>query len=157
MRHVVVVLATVLVAVAALAADPAPAPAKAPKATAELLAKGRATYETMCASCHGTLGDGMGPAGQFLNPKPRHFGKDALKQGESVSALFATLQTGVAGTPMVAFAHLPEDDRWAISWYVAHWLGTKEGKQAKKIVEKLPAASSSTAAPPAAAPTPSAP
>jgi mono/diheme cytochrome c family protein len=124
-------------ATTALAADPAPKP-KAPKLTEELVLKGRSAYEVACASCHGTLGDGNGPAGMYLNPKPRHFGTDPLKQGDSVEAIYLTLQTGVPTTAMVSFAHLPEEDRWAMAYYVSHFLGTKDGKKVKKLVDKLP-------------------
>lgn len=31
------------------------------------------TYNQLCASCHGQAGDGNGPAGAALNPKPRAF------------------------------------------------------------------------------------
>lgn len=30
-------------------------------------------FAQLCASCHGNSGDGNGPAGQALNPKPRNF------------------------------------------------------------------------------------
>lgn len=36
-------------------------------------AKGEAQYKTMCASCHGEKGDGAGPAGGALTPKPTNF------------------------------------------------------------------------------------
>ena len=36
-------------------------------------AKGEATYKTMCVSCHGEKGDGNGPAGAALTPKPTNF------------------------------------------------------------------------------------
>lgn len=133
--HLLAALA--LASTAATAAPDAPKP-KAPKATAELLAKGRAAFETSCATCHGTKGDGKGPAGMYLTPPPRHFGVDPFKQGDSVEAIFATLQSGVPATPMVSFAHLPEDDRWAMAWYVAHFLPTKDGKKAKKLIDALP-------------------
>lgn len=160
MRFVLPLFAGLALAATAFAADPAPKP-KAPKLTAELVTKGRTAYETSCAACHGTLGDGNGPAGQYLNPKPRQFGKEAFKQGDSVEQIFMTLQTGVAGTPMVAFAHLPEDDRWAMAYYVSHFLGTKDGKKAKKLVDKLPPlaapAPSTPAAPAPATPAPATP
>ena len=46
--------------------------------TAANLAQGRALYEAdraggSCASCHGTTGDGRGPAGANLVPPPRDF------------------------------------------------------------------------------------
>jgi len=137
MRVLLPTLTGLALAAAATAADPAPKP-KAPKLTEELVRKGRAAYEVACASCHGTLGDGNGPAGQYLNPKPRQFGKEPFKQGDSVEAIFLTLQTGVPMTPMVSFAHLREEDRWAIAYYVSHFLGTKDGRKVKKLVDKLP-------------------
>jgi mono/diheme cytochrome c family protein len=138
------------------ATDPAPKP-KAPKLTEALVAKGRAAYGVACASCHGTLGDGNGPAGMYLQPKPRQFGKEPFKQGDSVEAIFLTLQTGVPTTPMVSFAHLPEEDRWAMAYYVSHFLSTKDGKKVKKLVDKLPplASPATPAAAPAAPPAPS--
>lgn len=36
-------------------------------------AAGKATYTTFCASCHGDKGDGLGPVGAALEPKPRNF------------------------------------------------------------------------------------
>jgi len=150
-------------ALAAGAGEPKP---KAPKLSPELAAKGRTTFQTLCASCHGDKGDGQGPAGLYLNPKPRHFEKDPFKQGESVEQIFATLATGVPGTAMVAYAHLPEEDRWAVAWYVHQFRPSKDGKKAKKVFDALPptsppgstapapAAPSTTPAPAAASPTP---
>jgi mono/diheme cytochrome c family protein len=34
-------------------------------------AKGKASFDQICASCHGTAGKGDGPAAAALNPKPR--------------------------------------------------------------------------------------
>ncbi len=35
------------------------------------LAKGKASFEQICASCHGVSGKGDGPAATALSPKPR--------------------------------------------------------------------------------------
>ena len=35
------------------------------------VAKGKAAFATYCASCHGNVGKGDGPAGTALNPKPK--------------------------------------------------------------------------------------
>jgi len=35
--------------------------------------KGEAHFKTMCVSCHGEKGDGNGPAGAALTPKPTNF------------------------------------------------------------------------------------
>ena len=128
---------------------------KAPKLTPELALKGRATYLASCAACHGEKGDGAGPTGMYLNPKPRHFEKEPFKQGESVEQVFATLNTGVAGTTMVAFPQLSEEERWATAWFVAHFRPSKDGKKARKIIEALPAIGNAPPVPATeAAPTP---
>lgn len=143
-------MAMLMATTAAAADDTKPKAPKAPKVTVELVTKGRASFEAACVACHGTNGDGSGPAGQYLNPKPRAFGKDPFKQGDSVEAIFMTLQSGVKDTPMVSFGHLPEDERWALAHYVSSFLSTKDGKKAKKLVDALPPLT-----PPAApAPTP---
>lgn len=36
-------------------------------------AKGAQQYKTLCVSCHGEKGDGNGPAGGALTPKPTNF------------------------------------------------------------------------------------
>ncbi len=54
-------------------AQPA-AEAPAPTPTPEPVAfDARQTFNTVCATCHGTEGLGDGPAGQALNPKPASF------------------------------------------------------------------------------------
>jgi high-affinity iron transporter len=143
-------LVLVALTAAATALAGPPAKSKAPTLTAELAAKGRATYQTSCTVCHGDGGAGDGMTGKYLNPPPRNFAREPFKQGDSVDAIFATLQTGVPGTPMVAFPQLSEDDRWAVAWYVAHFRDTKEGKKAKKIVDALPPLTSTTSITPAA-------
>lgn len=83
-----------------------------------LLDKGKAAFAINCSSCHGEKGDGTGPAAAALNPKPRNFATEPFKQGDSPDAVFKTISSGVTGTPMVAFQHLSEDDRWALT----HWV-----------------------------------
>src|SRR5690349_8195591 len=41
--------------------------------TQEMIDKGKTTFSTTCASCHGADGKGDGVAGATLNPKPRNF------------------------------------------------------------------------------------
>ena len=43
------------------------------KATKASIQKGKEFYEKKCALCHGDKGDGKGPAGAGLNPKPTNF------------------------------------------------------------------------------------
>lgn len=96
----------------------APVQASEPKKTPELVEKGKALFNTNCAVCHGEKGDGNGPAGAALNPKPRDFAHGPFKQGSRPAQIFKTLTEGVKDTPMVAWAHLTEDDRWALVYYV---------------------------------------
>ena len=101
------------------------AAAKAPAATPTLLEKGKAVFAVNCLTCHGENGDGMGPAGQYLNPKPRNFAKDKFKKGDKADQIFQTITKGLDGTAMVSFAHLSEEDRWALAHYVRK-LGKKK-------------------------------
>jgi mono/diheme cytochrome c family protein len=103
----------ILTAAALLALTAAP-----PKPTKELLDKGKLSFTTNCVACHGDKGDGTGPAAVALNPKPRNYAKDPFKQGDKPEDIFKTLQTGVPNTPMVSFGHLPEEERWALVYWV---------------------------------------
>jgi mono/diheme cytochrome c family protein len=89
-----------------------------PAKTKELLDKGRTSFLTNCMACHGEKGAGDGPGAAALNPKPRNYAKDPFKQGDKLEDIFATLGKGVPNTPMVAFGHLPEAERWALAYWV---------------------------------------
>ncbi|SRR6266568_222506 len=102
-----------------------------PKKTAELLEKGKASFTVNCASCHGAKGEGDGVAAAALNPRPRNFTTDQLKNGAKVGQVFETLGKGMQGTAMIAFSHLSEDERWALAYYVID-LRAKSPKAKKK-------------------------
>jgi mono/diheme cytochrome c family protein len=104
----------------ARAGDP---PAKSP----ELLAKGKAAFAKYCASCHGAKGEGDGVAAKALKTKPRNLATEPLKS-PGPAGVFETLGNGVKGTQMVPFKHLPEEDRWALTFYV---LSLKDEAQKK--------------------------
>ncbi|HYO65039.1 MAG TPA: cytochrome c [Archangium sp.] len=108
--------------------------AETPKATPELLAKGKTAYTTNCQSCHGEKGEGNGPAGTYLVPKPRNFVAETFKKGSKPEEIFKTLTTGIPGSTMVPFAHLPEQDRWALTHYVLEL--QKQGKADAKGKKK---------------------
>ncbi len=118
----------VVLAVAALALAGAVGPAKAPNKTPELLSKGKASYETNCATCHGAKGRGDGDAGAVLDPKPRNLVADSFKRGAGVVQVYETLGKGIDGTTMVSFGHLPDDERWALAYYVLDLRGGKAKK-----------------------------
>lgn len=110
-------LAAMLVGGTARGADDAKPP-KPPKSTPALLEIGKKIYEVNCLACHGAAGDGEGPVGKVLNPKPRNFGKDPFKQGVKPEAVFASVTGGVKNTAMVGWAQLSDNDRWAVTYYV---------------------------------------
>ncbi|MCC6806336.1 MAG: cytochrome c [Deltaproteobacteria bacterium] len=102
--------------VVSITAVAAPAP-KPPKSTPQLIEKGTAAYKANCEVCHGPAGDGMGPAGQALNPKPRNF-TEPFKAGKKPEQVFKTISEGLPNTAMVGFAQIPEEDRWGLVYYV---------------------------------------
>jgi mono/diheme cytochrome c family protein len=143
-----------LVAAPSLAADPAPPPVpaapapapaapdpekpqppKAPKKTPELIEAGKKVYEVNCVACHGEKGDGGGPVGLALNPKPRDFAKDPFKQGSKPEDVFLSITNGVKDTVMVGWPQLSEGDRWAVSYYVLEMV-PKKGKDTKAKAKK---------------------
>ena len=107
--------ASLLTATFAFAAPPAP--------TKELIEKGKTSFNVNCTACHGPKGAGDGPAAVALNPKPRNYATDVFKNGTKPENVFKTISEGLKDTPMVSFAHLPEDERWALAYYVLELRG----------------------------------
>jgi mono/diheme cytochrome c family protein len=89
-----------------------PAPSK------EMVEKGKGSFQGNCAACHGAKGDGSGPAAQALTPRPRNFLTEPFKLGNKPAEVFKTLSSGMPNSPMIAFAHLPEEERWALTYFV---------------------------------------
>lgn len=79
-------------------------------------------FATNCASCHGADGKSQTDIGKAV--KARNLVSDEFKQvkdkkkGPTEVDVLNTLKTGVPGTGMASFAHLPEADRKAIAEYV---------------------------------------
>ena len=91
--------------------------ADAPKATPELVAKGKAAFDANCAICHGEGGDlSKSPTGKAMNA--RNLSQDKMKAGDTSEKIFDTIAKGLPGTAMASFAHLPEGDRWGIAHYI---------------------------------------
>jgi high-affinity iron transporter len=78
------------------------------------LIRGRELYLRHCSNCHGEDGKSETPLAQKLDPKPR-----VLYKNRSLSILnvFQSMY-GIEGTAMPSFEHLPEKDRWHISFFV---------------------------------------
>jgi len=85
---------------------------------------GKVVYERKCALCHGSNGDGKGPAAELLDPKPRDFTSGVYKirttagKAPSDQDLFRIVTAGMPGTSMPAWDVLPEKDRWNVVAYI---------------------------------------
>jgi cytochrome c oxidase cbb3-type subunit I/II len=81
--------------------------------------------DAKCWECHGQggKGDGEKAAGLkddlgFPSP-PADLTSGQFKSGPAVVDIFRTMTTGLSGTPMPSYRDsLPEEDRWALSYYV---------------------------------------
>ncbi len=100
----------------AFAANPAP-----PKKTPELLKEGKQLFEQVCASCHGSKGDGKGPAGAALTPPPSDFQKP-LKDWPNTKGdpqkIFRVISKGIPNSAMIAWTQYSEQQRWALVYTV---------------------------------------
>jgi cytochrome c oxidase cbb3-type subunit 2 len=111
-----------------------------PKATPELIARGKELYvKAKCFQCHGDGGKGDGPSADELKDlagfpiPPADFTRGQFKGGSSVRDVYRTMALGLDGTPMPSFADsMNEQERWAISYYVlslSAWMDPLTGKR----------------------------
>lgn len=102
-----------------------------PAETDELKAQGKEIYIRRCSFCHGLMGDGNGPAADYLDPRPRDFTLGTFKFRTTQSGelptdadMFRTVSRGLPGTGMQAFDGdlikngLSEQERWAVISYI---------------------------------------
>ncbi len=84
-----------------------------------LVARGKKLYDANCFACHGMKGDGKGPAGMALKPKPRNFTSDKdWINGRRIVDIFKTLKDGIPNSAMLAYGFMPVPDRFALIHYV---------------------------------------
>ncbi len=88
---------------------------------------GRAVYDQHCAACHGTSGDGNGPASVWLYPKPRNFSAGQFKikstPGQALPTdadLMQSVTRGLPGSSMPSFSYLSEPERQEVVQYVKY-------------------------------------
>jgi mono/diheme cytochrome c family protein len=81
---------------------------------ADAATAGAEIYKTYCAACHGEQGNGDGPAGVGLSPKPKNLPDVAESFGDDY--LFWRIAKGKPGTSMVG------------------WLGTLDDKKIWQLV-----------------------
>ncbi len=88
---------------------------------AEAISAGGQTFESMCASCHGDRGQGDGPAGTALTPKPSNLA--ALQQQVEDDYLFWRVSDGKPGTAMIGWKTVLTEEK---VWQVVAFLRTLE-------------------------------
>ena len=71
-----------------------------------------------CMNCHGTKGDGQGTMGAALNPPPRNFTCGETMNTISDGQLYWIIKKGSAGTGMIGFPSLSDDQIWQLTHYI---------------------------------------
>jgi len=86
----------------------------------------QALFESNCASCHGVTGYGDGPLSKGMEPPPGDFHDMARQYTRSIYDLYNTITLGVPETPMVSFAHLSDEQRWALAMLISRYSVTDD-------------------------------
>ncbi len=106
-----------------------------PKKTPELLAQGKKIFEETCATCHGSKGDGKGPAGTALKPPPTDFRKP-LKEWPNTKGdlqkVFDVISKGIPNSAMIAWTQFSEEQRWALAYTVMEFAASQKAPAKKK-------------------------
>ena len=71
-----------------------------------------------CMNCHGAKGDGQGPMGAALDPRPRNFTCGETMKDISDGQLFWIIKNGSTGTGMMAFSGMPDNKIWQLIQYI---------------------------------------
>jgi len=109
--------------------EPAQAPihiGAPPEPSEAIVARGKEMWqEAKCWECHGQTGEGDGEKAAGLKDDwgfpipPADLTTGQFKSGPAVEDIFRTMTNGLVGTPMPSYGRaLPEEDRWALSYYV---------------------------------------
>ena len=84
---------------------------------AEAADEGAKVFRVNCETCHGPRGHGDGPAGEFLDPKPKNLA-DLASQVED-DYLFWRISTGKPGTSMAPWGGILTDEQiWQIIAFI---------------------------------------
>jgi mono/diheme cytochrome c family protein len=83
------------------------------------VAAGKELYATYCVPCHGTSGQGDGPVGLSLNPRPADLTQHAVMGMHTDGQLFEWISDGFPGSAMQGVAeYLNETERWNLVNYL---------------------------------------
>lgn len=98
-------------------------PTATPVTTASI-SRGEKIYQDYCAGCHGVVGDGNGPAAEFLMPTPVNFTmlRNHLEDGKYIGGiLYYQIMNGVTGSAMPYFKkHLESAKIWDVGNFIEY-------------------------------------
>lgn len=104
------------------------------------VSRGQAVYQQRCVQCHGVSGDGNGPSGKFMYPRPRDYRKGIFKFTSTPYGyrplredLVRTVRQGIRGTSMPGFSLLHDQDVQAVVDYVI--LLSRRGELEQQLIE----------------------
>jgi mono/diheme cytochrome c family protein len=81
----------------------------------ESIAAGQELFSTNCAACHGETGQGDGPVGVTLNPRPADLTQHAVVGIHTDAQLFEWITNGFPGSRMPGFkSALSDTERWQL-------------------------------------------
>ncbi len=106
-------------------------------------AKGETHYKTLCIACHGEKGDGNGPAGAAMNPKPGNFTDPANSERITDEWVYKMVKNGGAANGKSAM--------------MVAWSGALNDQQVRDVSAYVLKFKPAKAAPAKAAPAPAAP
>lgn len=111
-----------------------------PAPSTELVVQGKAIWQdAKCWECHGNEGKGDGDKAELEDDfgypiPPANLTKGLFKSGAGVKDIYRTITTGINGTPMPSYADsLPDEDRWALSYYVLSLSAFKDSLTGKPL------------------------
>lgn len=95
---------------------------------------GATLYKQHCASCHGSKGDGLGPQSAGMDPEPIDFLDKERAQERSIFGLYQVVDQGLEDTDMESYSFLPEEERWALAFYVGTFAYPESDEEAGKEI-----------------------
>lgn len=109
-------------------------PVSSSPAAPPLVAQAAALYQAQCAACHGASGNGDGPLGLKLEPRPVAFTDKDRARERSAFALYQAISQGIEGTAMPGFATIGEADRWALAFFIGQFAHSSDAAVAGQKV-----------------------
>ena len=94
--------------------------------TPDVQAKGEKLYHWTakplpCANCHGISGNAKGMMARSMTPKPRNFSCKVMMKDIPDGQLFWIIRNGSAGTGMLPYNKLNDDQIWQLVAYIRHF------------------------------------